>query len=120
MKKGFLLIVLLAAATTLFAQQAAPQWNNILSGQPESYRVELLSSSERSTQVNVQVPGFYTTSVITPRGEAMVVSLPKAVSTAHAGEPDLPMKGIPILIGDKDGRHFDVAATSSNSGCCFS
>ena len=101
MKKGFLLSILLAAATTLFAQQAAPQWNNILSGQPESYRVELLSSSERSTQVNVQVPGFYTTSVTTPRGEAMVVSLPKAVSTAHAGEPNLPMKGIPVLIGDK-------------------
>ena len=101
MKKGYILSVLLAAATTLFAQQAAPQWNNILSGQPESYRVELLSSSERSTQVNVQVPGFYTTSVTTPRGEAMVVSLPKAVSTAHAGEPDLPMKGIPVLIGDK-------------------
>ena len=101
MKKGFLFSILLAAATTLFAQQAAPQWNNILSGQPESYRVEMLSSSERSTQVNVQVPGFYTTSVTTPRGEAMVVSLPKAVSTAHAGEPDLPMKGIPVLIGDK-------------------
>ena len=101
MKKGFLFSILLAAAATLFAQQAAPQWNNILSGQPESYRVELLSSSDRSTQVNVQVPGFYTTSVTTPRGEAMVVSLPKAVSTTHAGEPDMPMKGIPVLIGDK-------------------
>ncbi len=37
----------------------------------------------------------------TPRGEARVVTLPKAVSTAHAGEPDMPMLGIPVLIGDK-------------------
>ena len=36
----------------------------------------------------------------TPRGEAKVITLPKAVSTAHAGEPDMPMTGIPVLIGD--------------------
>ena len=101
MKKGILLSILMAAATALFAQQAAPQWNNILSNQPESYRIALLSSTEQSTQVNVQVPGFYTATVTTPRGEAKVVTLPKAVSTAHAGEPDMPMTGIPVLIGDK-------------------
>ena len=37
----------------------------------------------------------------TPRGEAKVITLPKAVSTAHAGEPDMPMTGIPVLIGDR-------------------
>ena len=100
MKKGLILIVLLAAVATLFAQQPAPQWNNILSGQPESYRKQLVSASESSVKVNVQVPGFYTANVTTPRGEAKVVTLPKAVSTAHAGEPDLPMTGIPVLIGD--------------------
>ena len=100
MKKGLILSLLLAAAATLFAQQAAPQWNNILSGQPESYRKQLVSSTESSVKVNVQVPGFYTTNVNTPRGEAKVITLPKAVSTAHAGEPDVPMTGIPVLIGD--------------------
>ena len=100
MKKGFIFSLLLLAGMTLFAQQPAPQWNNILSGQPESYRKQLVSASESSVKVNVQVPGFYTANVTTPRGEAKVVTLPKAVSTAHAGEPDLPMTGIPVLIGD--------------------
>ena len=101
MKKSFILSILLAVGLSLFAQQAAPQWNYILSGQPESYRKQLVSATESSIKVNVQVPGFYTANVNTPRGEARVVTLPKAVSTAHAGEPDMPMLGIPVLIGDK-------------------
>ena len=101
MKKGIILSILLAIGFGLSAQQAAPQWHNIFGGQPESYRTQLISSSESSIQVNVQVPGFYTASVTTPRGEAQVITMPKAVSTAHAGEPDMPMTGIPVLIGDK-------------------
>jgi gingipain R len=101
MKKGIILSIFMAIGLGLSAQQAAPQWRNILGGQPESYRTQLISSSESSIQVNVQVPGFYTASVTTPRGEAQVITLPKAVSTAHAGEPDMPMTGIPVLIGDK-------------------
>ena len=101
MKKGIILSIFMAIGFGLSAQQAAPQWHNILGGQPESYRTQLISSSESSIQVNVQVPGFYSASVTTPRGEAQVITLPKAVSTAHAGEPDMPMTGIPVLIGDK-------------------
>lgn len=101
MKKHLTLSLLLVAALWASAQQAAPQWTSILGDQPETYRTQLISSSENSIQVNVQVPGFYTASVTTPRGEANIVSLPKAVSTAHAGEPDMPMTGIPVLIGDK-------------------
>lgn len=101
MKKHLTLSLLLVAALWASAQQAAPQWTSILGDQPETYRTQLISSSENSIQVNVQVPGYYTASVTTPRGEANIVSLPKAVSTAHAGEPDMPMTGIPVLIGDK-------------------
>ena len=101
MKKHLTLSLLLVAALWASAQQAAPRWTSILSDQPETYRTQLISSSENSIQVNVQVPGFYTASVTTPRGEAQVITMPKAVSTAHAGEPDMPMTGIPVLIGDK-------------------
>ena len=101
MKKGFILSFLLVAGLMLFAQQAAPQWNRVLSDTPESFNIQLVSSTENSIQVNVQVPGFYTASVTTPRGEAQVITMPKAVSTAHAGEPEVPMTGIPVLIGDK-------------------
>ena len=95
-------VMLWAFASVSFAQLSTqPQWNRVLSDSPESFRKQLVSSSERSTVVNLQVPGFYTLSVITPRGEAKLVTMPKALSTAKAGEPDLPMTGIPVLIGDQ-------------------
>ena len=101
MKRTILSFVLAMISIVAFAQQKAPEWTSILSDKPETFSTQLISSSEKSIQVNVQVPGFYTTSVKTPRGEAKVITLPKALSTAHAGEPDVPMTGIPVMIGDK-------------------
>ena len=102
MKKSFVLFLLLAIGMAGFAQlQTAPQWTRVLSDQPETFRTQLISSSENSIKVNVQVPGFYTTNVTTPRGEAKIISMPKAVSTAQAGEPNVPMTGIPAIIGDR-------------------
>ena len=102
MKKGFLMLVLSAICTMAFAQiQSRSQWNKVLSDSPETFRTQLVSSTESSIRVNVQVPGFYATTVTTPRGEAYVISVPKSVSTAQAGEPNVPMTGIPLMIGDK-------------------
>ena len=102
MKKSLLTLVLTVIYAMAFAQfQAGTQWTKVLSDRPETFQTQLISSTENSIQVNVQVPGFYTTSVTTPRGEANVITVPKKLSTAHAGEPDLPMTGIPLMIGDK-------------------
>ena len=101
MKKGLFVFVLSVICTMAFAQNAKPQWNKVTSDRPETFKTQLLSSSENSIKVNVQVPGFYTTTVTTPKGEANVITVPKSVSTAHAGEPDVPMTGIPLMIGDK-------------------
>ena len=102
MKKSIVLFLLLAIGMAGFAQlQTAPQWTRVLSDRPETFRTQLISSSENSIKVNVQVPGFYTTNVTTPRGEAKIISMPKAVSTAQAGEPNVPMTGIPAIIGDR-------------------
>ena len=102
MKKGLFLFVLMAISAMTFAQtQHASEWTNILSNQPETFRTQLVSSSEHSIKVNVQVPGFFTSNVATPRGEAKIISLPESISTAKAGEPNVPMMGIPVMIGDK-------------------
>ena len=102
MKKGILLFVLSVICSMAFAQfQTGTQWNKVLSDRPETFQTQLISSSENSIKVNVQVPGFYTTSVTTPKGEANVITVPKSLSTAQAGEPDMPMTGIPLMIGDK-------------------
>ena len=101
MKKILFTVLLSIICLMGIAQQSVPQWTSILSNQPETFRTQLVSSSEQSIQINVQVPGFYTTSVTTPRGEAKIVSMPKAISTAKAGEPNVPMTGIPAIIGDR-------------------
>ena len=49
MKKGLFLLVLMAIGVMTFAQiQNAPEWTNILSNQPETFRTQLISSSESS------------------------------------------------------------------------
>ena len=101
--------------TMTFAQNSKPQWTGITSNSPETFQIQLISSSESSIKVNVQVPGFFTTNVTTPRGEAKIISMPKTVSTAQAGEPNVPMTGIPAIIGDRarmgirvlDAQHID-------------
>ena len=88
---------MLCLALTTIAQE----WTSITSSTPATFKTQLVSSSEDQIQVKVQVPGFYATAVATPRGEAYVISMPKAVSTAQAGEPNVPMTGIPVMIGDR-------------------
>ena len=98
-------MLLLVIGFSAMAQQRRtslePKWTSIISTSPEAFQTQLISSTENSIKVNVTVPGFYTKTVTTPRGEAYVITVPKSVSTAHAGEPDVPMTGIPIMIGDK-------------------
>ena len=97
MKKTFITLFMLCLALTTLAQE----WTSITSSTPGTFKTQLVSSSEDQIQVKVQVPGFYMTAVTTPRGEAYVISMPKAVSTAQAGEPNVPMTGIPVMIGDR-------------------
>ena len=95
------MLLLVALCTTAFSQNAKPQWMTVIDNSPASMKSQLVSSSEESIKIHVQVPGFYTTTVSTPQGEAKVITVPSAVSTAHAGEPDVPMMGIPAIIGDQ-------------------
>jgi hypothetical protein len=101
MKKAFTFLFVILSLLT-FGQQ----WVAIKSEAPSHIQTTLVSSSENSIIVNLQVPGFYAFEVSTPRGEANVVSVPRTVSTAAAGEPDLPMIAIPALIGDH--QHYNV------------
>ena len=81
MKKTFIAFLFLSLALTTMAQE----WTNITSSTPAPFKTELISSSEDLIRVNLQVPGFYATAVATPRGEAYLITMPKAVSTAKAG-----------------------------------
>ena len=102
MKKFFFSLLFVMLSVVTFGQQ----WVAIKSDTPSTLQTELLSSSESSITVKLQVPGFYAFEVATPRGEANIISVPRAVSTAEAGEPDLPMIAIPALVGDQ--QHYSI------------
>ena len=104
-------LFLVVFATVAFAQNAKPQWTTVLDATPAKMTTQLVSSSEESIKVRLQVPGFYTSTVTTPQGEAKVITVPSAVSTAHAGEPDVPMIGIPAAIGNQ--ARMDIRVTEA-------
>ena len=97
MKKQLFTILLVMLSLVTFGQQ----WVAINSDEPSTYKVELVSSSERNITVDLQLSGFVTEEVVTPRGQANIISIPKTVSTSAAGDPQLPMIAIPAIIGDR-------------------
>ena len=102
MRKHILTALLVMLTVVTFGQQ----WVAIKSGTPSTIQTTLVSASESQITVNLQVPGFYTQEVTTPRGEANNIMVPKTVSTAEAGEPKLPMIAIPAIVGDR--QHYSI------------
>ena len=82
------------------------QWVAISDNIPSTIQTTLVSSTESRITVNLQVPGFFTQEVTTPRGEANLITVPRTVSTAQAGEPKLPMIAIPAIVGDR--QHYSI------------
>ena len=102
MKKPILTFLLVMLVIAGYSQV----WNPITTDEPSGFQTALLASSDEAITVNLKTPGFYTIEVGTPRGREWVISLPKAVSTAQAGEPNLPMTAIPVVIGDE--QHYGI------------
>ena len=102
MRKHILTALLVMLSIVTFGQQ----WVAIKSSTPSTIQTTLVSSSENQITVNLQVPGFYAFEVTTPRGEANIISVPKTVSTAAAGEPNLPMIAVPAIVGDR--QHYNI------------
>ena len=102
MRKHILTALLVMLSIVTFGQQ----WVAIKSNNPSTIQTTLVSSTESQITVNLQVPGFYTQEVTTPRGEANIISVPRTVSTAAAGEPNLPMIAVPAIVGDR--QHYNI------------
>ena len=107
MRKTFTTFMLMLLATVTFGQQ----WVSIKSNNPSTIQTTLVSSSENQITVNLQVPGFFTSKVTTPRGEANIITVPRTVSTAEAGEPNLPMIAVPAIVGDR--QHYSIRVVSA-------
>ena len=102
MRKHILTALLVMLSIVTFGQQ----WVAIKSNTPSTIQTTLVASSENQITVNLQVPGFYAFEMTTPRGEANIISVPRTVSTAAAGEPNLPMIAVPAIVGDR--QHYNI------------
>ena len=107
MKKSLFTLLLVMLTVVTFGQQ----WVAIKSNTPSTIQTSLVASSESQITVNLQVPGFYTQEVTTPRGEANIISVPRTVSTAAAGEPNLPMIAVPAIVGDR--QHYNIRVVNA-------
>jgi len=85
MKRLFLIVFSLLCVQLAFAQG----WN-----------AKLVSSTEQEIVVEVNVDGFLSNNVLTPNGEAVVITNKKMMLMAQAGEPNVPSIVIPTVIGD--------------------
>jgi len=102
MRKQLITFMLVMLSLVTFGQQ----WVAISDNTPSTIQTTLVSSTESRITVNLQVPGFFTQEVTTPRGEANLITVPRTVSTAQAGEPKLPMIAIPAIVGDR--QHYSI------------
>ena len=93
MKRLFLLAVSLLCMQLAIAQG----WNQ-----------RLISSSENEIKVEINVNGFVKNDVVTPNGDAVVITNAKMMRLAEAGEPDVPSIVIPAVIGDNALMTVDV------------
>ena len=102
MKKHIMTLMLVMLTVVTFGQQ----WVAVKSDAPSTIQTTLVSSTENQITVNLQILGFFTQAVTTPRGEANIITVPRTVSTAAAGEPNLPMIAVPAIVGDH--QHYNI------------
>ena len=82
-------IIFLAITLISIQMMSAQNWNQ-----------RLVSASENEIKVEINVDGFNTNAVMTPKGDAVVITNNKMLKIARKGEPDVPSIVIPAVIGD--------------------
>ncbi len=97
MKKTFLTIVTFLLALSVSAQE----WVGINKSTPAKIQETLISSSDNSIVVDVNVSGFYKKTVRTSDGEMLLISGEGMAAMPIKGAPNLPMYPISMIVGDR-------------------
>ena len=66
----------------------------------QGWNANLVSSTEKEIVVELNVDGYVSNNVVTPNGDAVVITNKKMMLMAQAGEPNVPSVVIPTIIGD--------------------
>lgn len=98
--------------TVLFAGPAfSSSWTAIQSEKPAPIGYRLIHSDQDQTVVQFSIDGFFTQYVQTPKGKAAIVSVPKMVSLAEKGAPDVPKYAVSAIIGDDANMEARIVAS---------
>jgi hypothetical protein len=108
MRNLFFTLLLLLFASAGFSQQ----WYAIEGQSPSKISQNLIQSNENEIIISFALPGFYATTVETPRGKSSVISVPKMVSMLEEAAPDLPVYGASAIIGDQALMDITILETS--------
>ena len=79
----------------------AQEWHGITSDSPSKMKTTLISSTENETVIEVNIGGYYTQSVKTPNGKAVVLNVNGMSRVYEVGAPQLPFDAVPVIIGDR-------------------
>lgn len=107
MRKLYILLLAVVFALPAFASD----WTSIQSDRPGPIGYRLIHSDQDQTVVQFSIDGFFTQYVQTPRGKAAVISVPKMVSLAEKGAPDVPKYAVSAIIGDDANMDVRIAAS---------
>ena len=66
----------------------------------QGWNANLVSSTEKEIVVELNVDGYVSNNVVTPNGDAVVITNKKMMLMVQAGEPNVPSVVIPTIIGD--------------------
>ncbi len=88
----------------------ASDWTAIRSESPSPGQKILVSSNIDQSTIRFQLDGFYSHTVVTPRGEALVLSLDEATPILEAGAPDLPKMTASVMIPDMAAMQLEVVS----------
>lgn len=93
----FLIIALFVG--NMFA--STQKWVGFGNASPSKPVVTLVSGTDNQSVIKFTVNGFFTENVATPKGEAVLISVPGAAATLEKGSPQLPYVTTSLMIPDK-------------------
>jgi hypothetical protein len=90
----------------------AQTWNNISSASPKPVKIVLVSPNIQNSSFNVNVKGFFSSTVSTPFGIKNTISVENSTPILQAGAPDLPKVTTSMIVPDY--QNMEVVVTYSN------
>lgn len=108
MKKNLLFtgILFFISFSLVFAQN----WHGFTSAQPTESDIHLIESDITTTRININLDGYFSEQVETPRGNELVIRTSEGLQITEKGMPDLGKLHTSVVIPDTENMNIKVIA----------